>query len=260
MTEQDNEKLTTEEQRYQFFFETPLYEVFSVDDPDQFLAGEVNGYNSIKKCETTFKINLTRVDQYSWDPFRKIALTCKRYENSFKFFVIVAEDAVLKIGQYPSLADIQFEKLGKKYDKLLDEKDLKNFKKAIGLAAHGVGAGSIVYLRKIFEDLINETFNNHSKELGTTPSDFRVKRMEDKVETIKKYLPQQVIKMKPLYSILSSGVHQLEEEDCLLYFSPLKLSIELILDEKIEATVLNARNEEVEKNLQQIETQLKGKF
>ncbi|MFA5157629.1 MAG: hypothetical protein WC451_00345 [Patescibacteria group bacterium] len=265
MTEQSKsektEEISEQDARYTFFFEVPLYEVYKeVPNLSNILIGEVDGYNPIKKCETTFEIEEDKVTSYSgWDGFRKVSLTCKRYGDKIRFFILRGSDAIMKIGQYPSLADIQFEKLGKKYDRLLSEKDLKNFKKAIGLAAHGVGAGSLIYLRKIFEDLVNETFNNHVKELATTPADFKTKRMEDKVEIVKKHLPQQVLGMKPLYSILSSGIHYMEEEDCLSYFAPLKLSIELILDEKIETAKLNQRDEEVKKALQQISGQLKIK-
>ena len=39
----------------------------------------------------------------------------------------------------------------KQYDKELRKPDLKEFTRAIGLAANGVGIGSFVYLRRIFE-------------------------------------------------------------------------------------------------------------
>jgi len=50
--------------------------------------------------------------------------------------LLVNETSVSKIGQYPSLADIQFTELGKKYNKVLPKEDLKNFKKAIGFHSH----------------------------------------------------------------------------------------------------------------------------
>ena len=82
--------------------------------------------------------------------------------------------------------------------------------------------------------------------------------MEDKVETLKKFLPSQLVEMKSIYSILGKGVHELSEEECLKYFAPLKLSIELILDQKIENKEKLERDALVKKQLQDIHQQLAG--
>jgi len=37
-----------------------------------------------------------------------------------------------------------------------------------------------------------------------------------------------------LYSILSLGIHELEEDDCLSYFDTVRMGIEIILDELLE--------------------------
>ncbi len=37
-----------------------------------------------------------------------------------------------------------------------------------------------------------------------------------------------------MYSILSKGIHELSEEECLQYFKLMKIGIELILDEQLE--------------------------
>lgn len=37
-----------------------------------------------------------------------------------------------------------------------------------------------------------------------------------------------------MYSLLSKGVHELSEEDCLAHFDTLRIGIELILDEKLD--------------------------
>jgi hypothetical protein len=63
--------------------------------------------------------------------------------------------------------------------------------------------------------------------------------MEDKVEILKEFLPSQLVEAKSIYGILGKGVHELTEEECLKYFPPLKLSIELILNQKIEETKRN---------------------
>lgn len=49
---------------------------------------------------------------------------------------------------------------------VLDKKSLFEFKRAIGLAAHGTGVGSFVYLRRIFEGLITETYETYKASIG----------------------------------------------------------------------------------------------
>ena len=51
----------------------------------------------------------------------------------------------------------------KKYAKVLCKDKYREFSKSIGLVDHGVGIVSFVYLRRIFEDLI-ETAHTESKE------------------------------------------------------------------------------------------------
>jgi hypothetical protein len=69
-----------------------------------------------------------------------------------------------KMGQYPSLADLVTAEI-RKYRKFLGADAHREFSRAIGLAAHGVGIGSFIYLRRILENLIEEAHQaaQHSK-------------------------------------------------------------------------------------------------
>lgn len=255
---------------HQFYFETPLYEVVELDGlEDGFLSQDVDAYSAKNNTDTTYSIVKEGVDVWSvWDKsisgrvecgFYLVKLECKRKENDVIRFIIYKDDKiVLKIGQWPSLADLQFSELDKKYNKVLDNENLKNLKKAIGLVAHGTGAGSFVYLRRIFENLIFEAFNAYKDNLSVV-NDFKTMRMEDKIELLKEYLPSQLIEMKSVYGILSKGVHELSEEDCLKYFVPIKLSIILILDQKIEEKKKAEKDAEVKKTLQTIQQSLNTK-
>ncbi len=256
--------------KHDFYFETPLYEVISLSVlEDDTFTGDVDAYSSKNHTETTYSVSTEKVSTWSeWNTnktmhvavgFFEVTLTCKRKDNDLlRFFMYRDQTIAMKVGQYPSLADMQFAEIGKKYDGVLSKEDLKNLKKAIGLAAHGAGAGSFVYLRRIFENLIFETFKNNVLVLEATEDNFKTKRMEDKVEALKAVLPSQLVEMKSIYGILSKGVHELTEEECLNYFSPLKLSIELILDQKIEENMKKERNESVKKQLQNINQKLAG--
>ena len=124
--------------------------------------------------------------------------------------------------------------MGKKYNKVLPVQDLHDLKKAIGLMAHGAGAGSLVYLRRIFENIIWNTYDKNKAIFGISDAEFLKKRMDEKVDFLKDQLPSQLVTMKAVYGILSKGVHELSEAECLAYFPALKLSITLILDQRIE--------------------------
>jgi hypothetical protein len=254
--------------KHDFYFETPLYEVVNLDGlEDTSFHGDVDAYSAKNNTETTYSIRTEPTDTWSdWSKeksnsvnigFFLVTLQCKRKNNDILRFVIFRNrEIVMKIGQWPSLADLQFAEIGKKYDKVLPAEDLKNLKKAIGLVSHGAGAGSFVYLRRIFEKLILETYTNNVSAAKINESDFKKQRMMDKVETLKAFLPSQLVEMKGIYSILSKGVHELTEEECLRYFAPIKLSIELILDQKIEEAKKSEKDAMVKKQLQQIQQEI----
>ena len=64
--------------------------------------------------------------------------------------------------------------------------------------------------------------------------------------------------MKPLYGVLSQGVHELTEDECLSYFPVLKLSIELILDRKIEEEAKSKRAKDVKAQLQEVQSRIRS--
>lgn len=69
------------------------------------------------------------------------------------YIVLAYGNKLKKIGQFPSVADLIFPEL-KEYRKVMTEEDGKEFKRAVGLFASGIGIGSFVYLRRIFECII----------------------------------------------------------------------------------------------------------
>lgn len=151
--------------------------------------------------------------------------------HEYKVYYLKIGDSFQKIGQYPSTADFQIPQ-AKKYRKILGEEKYKEFIRGIGLAAHGVGIGSFVYLRRIFENLIQEA------RLKITDKKFAEKkynsaRMDDKIKMLEKYLPKFLVDNRSLYKILSTGVHDLDDAECLKYFETVKIGIEQILDEQI---------------------------
>lgn len=162
------------------------------------------------------------------------AYLCSRNDGHKAIFDFwLAEDHLVKIGQYPSFADSSLPEY-KKYKKVLGENLYKEFTKGVGLISHGIGAGSFVYVRRVFEFLIEDAHQLAKQDIGWNETAYSKAKMEEKISVLKLHLPSFLVENRKLYGILSKGIHELSEEDCLEYFEPVKVAIELILDEKLD--------------------------
>lgn len=135
-----------------------------------------------------------------------------------------------KIGQLPSIADLVTPEL-QKYRNVLSAEQLANWQRAVGLRAHGIGAGSYVYLRRIIEDLIEEARASAGDSID--PDVYKKSRWPERIKLLSGHLPSYLVQNAAVYGILSKGVHQLSEEDCSNYFSVLHTAMELICDDKL---------------------------
>ncbi|KKT83080.1 MAG: hypothetical protein UW80_C0022G0003 [Microgenomates group bacterium GW2011_GWC1_44_9] len=164
----------------------------------------------------------------------EIEYRCTRDEShAYHTYFFKTGDFFTKVGQFPSVADFQIPQV-ESYRKILDEEQYKEFTRGIGLSAHGVGIGSFVYLRRVFENLIEEAHVKAQAENKEFKNEDYIKaRMDDKIQMVKDYLPDFLVENRSLYAILSKGIHDLSEDECLQYFETVKIGIEQILDEKI---------------------------
>lgn len=234
---------------YTFFFELPIYTPIVINDQNKsdyfnlvYYVDTLDAYNPTLKENTTYTINTCIKNNknyfYQYGGMEYCILTCVRTKELIYVFIFfdIKNSTIQKIGQYQSIADFHISQI-KKYDKVLSKEKLKEFTRAIGLAANGVGIGSFVYLRRIFEDLIEEA---HLKAKITNAWDdekFAKQRMSEKIELLKEFLPAFLVENKTIYGILSIGIHSLKEEECLAYFETVKVGIELILDEKVDLLI-----------------------
>lgn len=169
------------------------------------------------------------VNQY---PNVKRIFSCAMNEKHYlTFCCMINHQQIIKYGQYPSLADLNSQNL-KKYRKILGDK-YGDFTRGTGLNSHGIGAGSLVYLRRIFEDLIEEAHQTAKTEFGWQEEIFP-NRMDEKIQALRNYLPDYLVENRKIYGVLSKGIHELPEDLCIEIFPIVKNGIELILDEKIE--------------------------
>ncbi len=222
----------------------PLYEAFQYDDEKQ------NGFFSLEQFEGTLDFYCPECTQHSVFTVRKnnyssnsnyrnyvfsLFFNCSRNKAHQALFVFRAHQGVLqKIGQIPSVADLALPDL-RKYRKVLGDDRFKELTRAIGLTTHGVGVGAFVYLRRIFESLIEEARTEAAKGDPSWANDAYIQaRMDERIVLLKNQLPEFLVRNRALYSILSVGVHTLSEAECLAAFPAVRLAIELILDDLLE--------------------------
>ncbi len=242
--------MTTQE----FIFDLPLYTKIklsgnSILDDLTNSYTHIDGYNSLKSVDSTFRLDQQIDSKYLPSQGTKtVCFVCQRYGD--RFYVMVhfdkQEDYIEKVGQYPSMADIHIAQV-KQYKKVLGESYINDFTKAIGLAANGIGTGSFVYLRRVFEHLVEEIAAEAIKKGEIDKTQFETSKMDNKLKLLSNHLPDVIMENKPLYGVLSAGIHTLTEEECLNCFSIVRAVIELILDDRehvrqMEEKKKNARN------------------
>ena len=170
-----------------------------------------------------------------------VVMRCLRdAAHEYVFYLELQSAFIRKIGQFPSLADLHTADV-KQYRKLLGPTRYGEFTRGIGLAAHGIGIGSFVYLRRVFEGLVEEAHKAAALGADFDEQSFQKSRMDERILRLKDHLPAFLVEHRGLYGILSSGVHELSEEECLLHFDAVRSGIQVILDEKLIEEFRRAR-------------------
>jgi len=221
-----------------FIFNVPLYTKVKVSETqilDDFCNDiRIDGYNPVSGADSIYYLKRGLDPRFfSEAGTRLLYFVCQRYGDELYVLINydVKKDYVQKVGQYPSVADIHIGQV-KKYRKVLGESYIRDFTKAIGLAANGIGTGSFVYLRRIFEHLVAEIAEEAIKNGEIDKAQYVTSKMDNRLKLLSSYLPEMILNNKPLYGVLSVGIHELSEEQCLNYFSIVREVIELILDER----------------------------
>jgi hypothetical protein len=241
-----------------FLFNAPLYAPFKLDSRQEALLIRrvdirVDGHCVDCPGQSTFS---RRGAAYTKDvewlrrsdaSFAILDFQCARDPSHvIQFHLWMVDGIIQKIGQYPSFADIAVDE-SKAYRPVLSSVDAFELNRAIGLAAHGVGIGSFVYLRRIFERLIHRRFDEFKAQEEWTDKDFEQRRMDERIELLADHLPQFLVKNKKLYGILSRGIHELDEQECLSFFEVMRASTVIILDEDKRKKEEKAQQEKLKK-------------
>lgn len=162
-----------------------------------------------------------------------ISMRCARNDkHRIEFLLSFDNHVIRKIGQYPSAFDVGHPSL-REYKDVLSPSLMKDFKYALGGISAGIGAGSLIYLRRIFESLVSEARDEVAQEPGWNQEAYSKARMAEKIAMLKDRLPPYLVDNRTIYGLMSAGVHNLSEEQCLMMFPVIQAGIELILDEHL---------------------------
>ena len=249
-----------------FCLRTPLYHVYRFDNETE------NPFFSLEHYEGTLDMHCPECGKHSvFRIARKAEYGRKSYFSNYVFwlpfmcsrdnahramFVFLAHKGALqKVGQTPSLADLAIPDL-KKYRPVLGDERFRELSRAIGLATHGVGIGAFVYLRRIFEALIELAHDASKLDLTWSEEEYVRARMEERINLLKNHLPEFLVNNRGLYGILSVGVHTLGESDCLAAFPAVRLAIELTLDDLLEEYERRAKVAAAAKSLEALKSTL----
>lgn len=258
----------------EFFLETPLYRYYNLETTDHKERSRIWAIEFYKEtldcwCPKCQRLSIfqaatkemsqdDRLNVFRNREFQHEFLCTRCHKSIMKFHVIVIDGMIGKIGQYPSMADLAEADI-QKYRKILEEEEFKELSRAVGLVSHGIGIGAFVYLRRIFERLIEEAHQKGKNEKNWDEDAYEKSRIDEKIGMLKSLLPAFLVENKILYSILSKAIHELSEQDCLRDFNVVKLGIEFILDEKIDAKEKEEKIASTSKEISRLHERLKGK-
>lgn len=174
---------------------------------------------------------------------------CPTCHKTFIYEILFAEDKIIKISQYPSLYDVRRDVLNKyQKHKLLEKEYLEEFKKAHICANEGYFVASFTYLRRVLEEVIYKIYNENKTKIGIELAEFSRKRLEDKIECLKSYLPYEKEIYTNLYKILSEGIHYGKKDiECKEDYEILKECLIDILEEYQRQKEREKRHQEIHK-------------
>lgn len=182
---------------------------------------------------------------------------CSMNERHHLDFVVLADEThISKIGQFPSVADLNKSELDK-YKKILPKEDAKELRRAEGLFAQGIGVGSYVYLRRVIERLIDREQEKAVTAGVIDRSSIENERVSGKIRLLKNSLPRVLTESPQIYGILSKGIHELSEDECMQYYPVLWSGILLILDQEATRRLKEQQETDFRKSIANISGELR---
>ena len=186
------------------FLEFPLYRTVKIDSSDAEKLSSIIGKGDSQidahciycgKESIFFDSRSHRFDPQLilGDRLFTVTLKCKRNSDHTYWFAFKVESELFsKVGQNPSHADLANVELNK-YRKVLGNPRSAELRRAVGLAANGVGVGAFVYLRRIFESLLSDHKDQFEAKNGPIKN-WDNMRVQERVNVLSSILPPALVK------------------------------------------------------------------
>lgn len=188
------------------------------------------------------------------EPYRKqpffidYLFFCTGCQSVHYYTLMFKGNTVTKIGQYPSFASKEEHKI-KKYKNLnVIKKYYIELIRSINAYSQHMGIASFVYLRRIYEHMVEEEFVKLPDTIkkSNTSFDEKMKKVDNKMHIIPPELDSQKSK---IYSVLSKGIHEYEEDECYELYPAMKTIIILMLENYLSDKEKKQQLKEIEKTL-----------
>ena len=170
-------------------------------------------------------------------------LACPRAGHKATFYFQVEDGKLVKVGQYPSIADIHYgERLD--FSVALGETRTREIDKAVELAAQGKGLGALFYLKKLVDSLVQDI--HAGQALTTAPGESYQHRFASLAAQQDVAIPQFLLQHPELYAVLDRDLQSLSEEECLQHVDGVKATVFFLADQKVAQARLAKRQVETQ--------------
>jgi len=231
----------------EFCFEQSLYSKIPLglgdgDDvaPIYRWKGRYDCFCPFCKKETVVNLPKSMADRFGFNymegsqKYMEVTFLCARNaRHKMVFYMVHDGETLIKIGQFPSVADLQMGELNK-FRTVLEKEESGEFRKAIGLSAHDTGIGAFIYLRRVLEKIVDKRGKEAIADNTIAEDEFANARVAEKIRMLDGYLPEVLVSNAKLYGVLSKGVHELTEEECLRAFPAIRDLMFFVLEEDLE--------------------------
>ena len=178
-----------------------------------------------------------------------VILKCAKCGENHYYSIVFLGDKIVKIGQYPSFAGIEKYKL-EKY-KNIRSKYYIEFLRSVNAYSQHMGIAAFVYLRRIYEHIVEkeyaklpDTIKNNNVSNGSF--DDKMKAVDKEISIIPPELDSQKSK---IYSVLSKGIHEYEEDECYELYPVMKAIIIIMLERYLSEKEMKKQLKKIEKTL-----------
>lgn len=170
---------------------------------------------------------------------------CKRIHY---YTLMFKGNTVTKIGQYPSLASKEEHEIQKYKGLNVIKKYYIELVRSVNAYSQHMGIASFVYLRRIYEHMVEKEYAKLPDTIKKSNASFdeKMKAVDNKMHIIPPELDSQKSK---IYSVLSKGIHEYEEDECYELYPAMRTIIILMLENYLSDKESKQQLKEIEKTL-----------